>query len=292
MRMAVALAALCLSAASVLSVPQAGAASLFAPADSATIEAATAKALKEPLDDLTKDVEHLHPVAMMFLARRLFDAGRQDEAVFWFYEGQLRWRAHLSVNKDRLEIAMFERLHADIGPDINQYAFRDPDKLLATIGKVLDWDASHADDLTPNGPDKDAVRKGLADLKSYIVAHRSEIDKTNAERAANAPPGDDPYSGSGGALFGTPQEMIANYDPSAFAAFKPGVTTRNDVVKALGKPEWWETEKDGSSAFGYSYNKPDPATAAMGLVPRVTVSFRFDAKKILTAISLPTGKAP
>lgn len=291
MRMKTALAALFLSAVSVLPVVQAGAASPFAPADSVVIDAATAQALKEPLDGLTRDVEHLHPVAMMFLARRLFDAGRRDEAVFWFYEAQLRWKAHLSMNKDQFEIAMFERLHADIGPDINQYAFGDPPKLLAAVDKVLDWDASHPDDFTPNGPDKDAVRKGLADFKSYIVAHRDEIDKKNAERAANTSP-DDPYSGSGGALFGTPQEMIQAYDPSAFAAFKTGVTTRSDVVKALGKPEWWDTEKDGSSAVGYSYNTSDPVAAKLGMVQRVTVSFQFDAKKILTAINLPSAKAP
>ncbi len=288
MRMSAALGALCLV---FLLCRPAAAASLFAPADSATIDAATSQALKEPLDDLIADVGHLHPVAMMFLAKRLFDAGREDEAVFWFYEGQLRWKAHLLANKDQMEIAMFERLHADIGPDINQYAFADPDALLATIDKVLDWDSAHPDALTPAGPEKDSIRKGLADFKDYIVAHKDEIAKTNAQRNANATPGD-PYSGSGGALFGTPEEMVRDYDPSAFAAFRIGVTVKTDVVKALGKPEWWETEKDGTSAFGYSFHRSDPTSARLGLVQRVTVSFNFDAKGILRAINLPPDKKP
>ena len=290
MRMSVAFGAVCLTTALALFVAPAGAASLFAPADGATINAATAQALKEPLDDLTKDVEHLHPVAMFFLAKRLFDAGRRDEAVFWFYEGQLRWKAHLSMNKDQFELAMFERLHADIGPDINQYAFHDPDALLATIDKVLDWDASHSDDLTPNGPGKDEVRKGFGEFKTYIVAHKDEIAKKNAAASANSS-SDDPYSGSGGALFGTPQEMIQNYDPAVFAAFKVGVTTKSEIIKALGMPEWWETEKDGSSAIGYSFQRAGPE-AAIGLVQRVTVSFKFDAKEALAAISLPPDKTP
>src|SRR5579872_3010843 len=55
---------------------------------------ATAKdAETEALDRLIADAPHEHPLAMMVLAHRLFNAGRKDEGVFWFYLGQLRWRA-------------------------------------------------------------------------------------------------------------------------------------------------------------------------------------------------------
>ena len=135
------------------------AAGLFAPRDNATITAATDKAIHEPLDVLTQDVEHLHPVAMLFLAKRLSDAGRGDDAVFWFYEGQLRWKAHLALDKDQMEEAMFERLFSDIGPDINKHAFRDLPMLQKTVDAVLDWDASHPDAFTPPGQEKDDTRK-------------------------------------------------------------------------------------------------------------------------------------
>ena len=45
--------------------------------------AAVERGAHEPVAELLHDVEHTHPVAMMLLAKRLFDAARRDEAVFW-----------------------------------------------------------------------------------------------------------------------------------------------------------------------------------------------------------------
>ena len=62
------------------------------------------------------------------------------------------------------------------------------------------------------------------------------------------------------------------------------------MIAALGRPEWWHSEKDGSSEIGYSYNQGTPALAKMGLVERVGVSFKFDAKRILSAVHLPKAQ--
>lgn len=270
------------------------AAGMFAPTDSATIDKATATALKEPIDALTKDVERMHPVAMFFLAKRLNDAGRNDEALFWFYEGQLRWRSHIRKNKDVMEQAVFDRLFSDIGPDINRYGGRHIPIWLKTIDDALAWDAQHPDDFTPAGPEKDVTRKGLVDLKSMIVNRRDEFEKKNAEEDRQAVPAsaDDPYPGDGGAMFGTPQEMVGAYDPSLFKNFKPGATTKSDVVKALGKPEMWFSETDGTSTLSYPYHRSAAGLQMLGMSQRVSVSFKFDAKKILTDIKLPQDKTP
>jgi hypothetical protein len=274
---------------SLLGAAPVGAAGLFQPADSDTINAATARALKEPIDVLRKDVEHLHPVAMMFLAKRLSDAGQSDQALFWFYEAQLRWRAHIS---DQFESDMFQRLFSDIGPDINHFAGRHVPIWLKTIDDVLAWDAQHPDDFTPAGPNKDAARDGLAKFKDYIIAHRAELDQKAAEedRMAGTPSPDDPYPGSGGALFGTPQEMVPRYDPERYDGFKVGVTSKKDVVQALGKPEMWDTNPDGSSELSYPVYLTGGTASVLGMVKRVSVSFTFDAKKILTKITLPSEK--
>src|SRR6266513_48400 len=39
-----------------------------------------------------------HPSAYYGYAARLFREGKKDEAVFWFYVGQLRYRFHLKPN--------------------------------------------------------------------------------------------------------------------------------------------------------------------------------------------------
>lgn len=285
---ALGLAAACAMA---VALQPAQAAGFFAPADSATIDAATERALHEPLDDLTRDVEHMHPVAMFFLAKRLTDAGKMDDALFWFYEGQLRWRAHLAKNKDAFEADVFERLFSDVGPDINRYAGQHIELWLATIDKVLAWDSAHPDELTPAGAEKDQARNGLEGFRSYIVANADEIRQHAAEEARQAAlvTPDDPYPGEGGAMFGTPQEMVPPYDPAKFAAFKIGVTTKAEVARVMGKPEMWSTDKDGSSAMSYPHRKAVAGGPILGMSQRVAVTFHFDAKHVLTAIDLPNN---
>jgi len=268
-------------------------AGLFSPADSKTISTATKQALNDPIDELTTEVEHLHPVAMFFLAKRLSDSNRMAEATFWFYEGQLRWRAHLKTNHDVMEQSMFDRQLDDIGPDINTYAFSDVSAMLNMIDAVLDWDAKHPDDFTPAGTEKDAVRDGLVNFKTYIVEHQDEINKKNEERKHEATAtSNDPYAGNGGALFGTPSEMVKPYDAKQFDRFKVGVTKKAEVVRALGKPEWWSTDKDGVCTLGYPYYLTGPGMQLLGMAQSVSVTFTFDKNKVLTKIGLPKQSPP
>jgi hypothetical protein len=68
-----------------------------------------------------------------------------------------------------------------------------------------------------------------------------------------------------------------------------GVTTKTEIVQALGKPEAWDTDPDGSTHILYSYHMSTPAAAMMGMEQRVIVSFTCDSKRILTKIDLPQG---
>jgi hypothetical protein len=282
MNIRVALGVLCLGAAMVVSGAQA------APLDGGNIDAATARGVKEPTGKLIGDVEHTHPVAMVFLAKRLFDEGRRDEAVFWFYEGQLRWRAYLEQEPNPDDRDRFERLFQTVGPDINQYAFGDTAALLKTIDAVLDWDVKHPDEFTPNGKAKDDARSGLKSLAAYIVSHKDDIRKQREQNLAGTEgTSDDPYAGRGGALYGTPPEMLTDYDPGHFGSFRIGVTTKKDIVQALGRPEWWSTDNSGNGAFGYSYRRTTPGMAEYGVGERVLVSFKFDSRRVLTSIELP-----
>ena len=78
------------------------------------------------LEELAGSVEHEHPLATLELSKRLWEAGRKDEAVFFFYLGQLRFRAHLLANRNGDPTggrALFDALMSTMGPPINQYAF-------------------------------------------------------------------------------------------------------------------------------------------------------------------------
>jgi len=81
-------------------------------------------------------------------------AGRKDDAVFFFYLGQLRYRAYLLSDPKR-DRSLFDAMMSAMGPPINQYAFGDIKALIATIDRVIAWD-----DATPargarGGPKRD-----------------------------------------------------------------------------------------------------------------------------------------
>lgn len=99
----------------------------------------------------------------------------------------------------------------------------------------------------------------------------------------------DPYPGSGGLLFGTPsptdvQSGRSVFTPGKLDFAKIGVTTKHDVVKVLGKPAWWQTDKSGTSVMGYDFVEP---SAFMGMRRVVRASFKFDTKLMLTGIDRP-----
>ena len=77
-------------------------------------------------------------------------------------------------------------------------------------------------------------------------------------------------------MFGTPPDMVPAYDASKFAAFRIGVTTKSDVVQALGRPELWFTDTDGNSTLSYPFHMSDAGTAILGMTRRVSASFTFE----------------
>lgn len=266
---------------------------LFPPSGNATTTAVIKQADAEPLDELTRDVERLHPGAMLILAKRLEEAGRHDDALFWYSEGQIRWLGYIMQSKDRSEQLAWERVSSGIGAQVNRHPALDAERMRNAIDKALAWDLNHPDDFTPPGPAKDFARKMLQDLKANVVADPNELarEKKEAEQEASASP-DDPYPGDGGAMFGTPKELVPPYDPSKFSGFKIGVTSKSEVARALGKPELWFTNADGSSALSYPVLMTNDPMAKFGLVRRAEVTFKFDVKLILTEIDLPKNAAP
>ncbi len=131
--------------------------------------------------ELEGQAAQLHPAAMYILASKLFKAGNKDEAVFWFYAGQLRYRFHLkaSPNLDSSgDPALFTSLFEVIGRPINEYAFGDITTLAKTIQRVLDWDDRTANNFTSkskNATALKAIRDGLSSMRSEIEASKEQI---------------------------------------------------------------------------------------------------------------------
>lgn len=131
------------------------------------------------LDELLATLDKEPGYAAIMASQRLAGEGRDDEAVFWYYVGQLRGR--MEAETDSTAAQAYGAIFASVGPAINEYAAGDVDKLVATLDKVLAWDEAHP----PEGIDpkvRAKQRKGLKDLRDYTLAHKKDVQKSRAKR--------------------------------------------------------------------------------------------------------------
>lgn len=124
-------------------------------------------------EQIIAHAERAHPADLYMLAARLMAAGRKDEAVRWFYIGQLRYRYHLLAQPSGAADAgaLFAALSESVGRPINEYAFGDVDAATAAIDAALAWDAAHANRLTP----KDRYPVQLAETRAGLIALRDDM---------------------------------------------------------------------------------------------------------------------
>ncbi|KQP10132.1 hypothetical protein ASF28_02960 [Methylobacterium sp. Leaf99] len=120
----------------------------------------------------------------MAKAQALLAAGRADEATFWFYAGQLRYRSYLTAHRDLDPTghpALFAALIETIGRPVNEYAFGDVPKLASTISMVLEWDRRYPDPSLA-GPEHEKTRNGLVGLREQIMAQADSIRRKRQRR--------------------------------------------------------------------------------------------------------------
>jgi hypothetical protein len=146
-------------------------------------------AVAAPLNSLAKmsssqieaSLPRAHPAEYYQYAQRLFNQGRRDDAVFWFYVGQLRYRFHLATNPTLPEDgdpAVFAALNDTIGKEINEYAGGDPVTWVAAIDRALLWDKNSPNYFTSkerHHQKYDGIRAGLVKLRQTIQSQAQEI---------------------------------------------------------------------------------------------------------------------
>ena len=84
--------------------------------------------------------EDFAPPVLYFLSSILFEQGKKDEAVFWFYAGQLRGRIDATICVDKSARAAIGALNQKFGSPINQYSFKNISLLTNTVEQVLAWE--------------------------------------------------------------------------------------------------------------------------------------------------------
>jgi hypothetical protein len=128
-----------------------------------------------------------HPAEYYMRASSVFGAGRKDDAVFIFYLGQLRYRAHLSARRDLKpdgDPALFGSLSEVVGRPLNEYAFGDLPALVAIIDAVIAYDTANPDRFTPPAQFPDVyvgVRDGLVKMKAQVLKDADQIRETRRQ---------------------------------------------------------------------------------------------------------------
>ena len=132
-------------------------------------------------DSLMARAETLQPAELYVPAAKLMGAGRTDEAVKWFYIGQLRYRFHLAATQpppgsnDRV---LFSALSESVGRPINEYAFGDVDAAVAQIDGALAWDEANDNGFTSKtrySSELAETRNGLQAMRDDMISKKDEI---------------------------------------------------------------------------------------------------------------------
>lgn len=128
-----------------------------------------------------------HPSAYYLYAGRLWSEGLSDDAVFWFYAGQLRFRFHLRANPKldpSGDPALFASLNATLGESLNLYVGGDPKKWMEQIDRVLTWDEKTANGFTSKKKytkELEEIRGGLLKLRTYVSDNQAMIAAKRVE---------------------------------------------------------------------------------------------------------------
>ncbi|MHC1548747.1 hypothetical protein [Phyllobacterium sp. K27] len=130
---------------------------------------------------LKNNITSSHPSAYYILASKLFAAGDRDEAIVWFYAGQLRYRFHLAAHPDLPadgDPAFFASLSEVVGRPINEYAAGNVEDWSEAMQQALDWDEHHENGFsskTVYAAQWQQQRAGLIKLRNRVVGQSDEI---------------------------------------------------------------------------------------------------------------------
>jgi hypothetical protein len=135
---------------------------------------------------IEKALPQEHPSSYYAYVNRLFSEGKKDDAIRWFYIGQLRYRIYLKSNPQldpSGDPALSASLNATVGKLINEYAGGNPKIWADQIVAALAWDEKNPDGFNPKEKSasiRSEIREGLAKFEKQI---RDGADKIREERA-------------------------------------------------------------------------------------------------------------
>ena len=133
------------------------------------------------ITQLKKEAVLLHPVGFYILAKKLFQEGKKDESLLWFYVGSIRYRYFLSsVGDDPFhpENEFFGKVQFEIGGVILDYAGGDPEFWAHQIGEANKWDDENLNRFHSKNNNPEAlseVKSGVQELREKLIESKDDI---------------------------------------------------------------------------------------------------------------------
>lgn len=127
-----------------------------------------------------------HPVVYLERAAELLNEGDMEQAVFWYYVGQMRYRLHLMANPDLEPTGdpmVFSAMKYLVGEPVNQYAGDDPDNWIRLVRKAMKWDKTRPNLYTSKeqyAREYEEIHAQMDKLINYVDSHREEIRQQKA----------------------------------------------------------------------------------------------------------------
>lgn len=138
-----------------------------------------------PAAQVEAKLSQQHPSAYYLYASRIFNEGRKDDAVVWYYVGELRYRFLLEARPslEREESTVFSSVHSMVGGMINQYAAGDLNRWIGQIDQALAWDEANPNGFTSKVAYPAAYRSSRDGGEKLKAAIKSDPEKIRAMRA-------------------------------------------------------------------------------------------------------------
>lgn len=100
-------------------------------------------------EEVLKNPNIYNPTVLFALSQVLFNSDKKDQACFWFYVAQLRARYDANRCMDITATSGLAVLNEQYGAPINQYAFKDINKLKETVKSVVSFVKSNEENYDP-----------------------------------------------------------------------------------------------------------------------------------------------
>ena len=136
--------------------------------------------------EVLSDADRADPLMLMLAASRHLELGSKEEAIVWFYAGQLRARYSPLLGGERSQQVTISTV--TLGEGINAHAMRDIVKMIELIARAMQWDEKTYDAWAKTNkldPDSADLLKRRSDARDALVTFATDL-KVNRQKYEKA----------------------------------------------------------------------------------------------------------